>query len=811
MTGRRQLFLNRLYVLLFGAAVAALAWVWQYDSVPPDLMEHLSVAAGLRPPKDTTALLWQYIAAPLCQVVGIQAAETVLRVAGHVSLGVLAVLAFLLFEMIVPASLRRGEHVVWWWRAWVRFVLFQGAAIFCCSEPAWKTFRWLSPSALQALLVVLSVICVVMYFKSGRRSMLFSAFAVMGLLSADTPVGAVMLFGLVVLLYIRWRLYGVYAAPSQENPLANALLPWRLTLSFMGGALVGTALEVYAFGYLDGLAAFGWKAWSDYALAVPLRYLRALLEACSPAGMFIFFVVSVCPVLVELGFLKRATDDEKHLEYFDGLMFLVCGLIASSQLTDARALWFWTWAGEHGCVRDDVLKCVAVFLSSLTVMWALSVFTIELYLRNFRRITTLRFQDAAEAAGAAEAFATINRVQRIIRVVFFFLPVLILGCVIPFRAQRLERAMLGVVADATRETADECRAVDYLFTDGGLDAAVELAAAKQGGRLVTLSMMGGFEDPREIYLRTRGVTNAEDKVLLESGAPDALRMWVRTRPDKARDYAVQIGFELWQRDGRPMPACSGLVARPEGLEPEEAARGAEAGRALARRMLAIYGWGDPNTSVDRSLRNAFLFVQWRLAVLARHRANVYDQKGERDLAMEETRLADELDSNNVALDNIRATMTWASKRKLERMTAREGLRRWLNRADFALARPFALSVLDVSPDDPSANFAIGMDFFVQGQYTRAEAYLERCLKNRPNDPAVLNNIAQCRLRKGDPAGALPYAERALSILPDSPEIKRTVERIKAALADNAKAVEGTDPSRRSGRAGTRPGSADGSR
>ena len=781
MTGRRQIFLNRLYVLLFGAAVATLAWVWQFDSVPPDLMENLAVAAGLRPANGTTALLWQYVAAPLCRCFGIETAETVLRVAGHVSLGALAVLAVMLFEMIVPASLRRGEHVVWWWRAWVRIVLFQGAAIFCCSDPVWRTFGWFSPSALQALLVVLTVICVVVYFKNGRRPPLFAAFALTGLLSADTPVGAVILFGLIALLYIRWRLYGIGTSVVLENPLANALLPWRLTLSFLGGVIVGTALEVYAFGYLDGLAALGWKSWSDYALALPIRYLKALLNACSPAGMFIFFVVAVCPVLVELGFIKRATDDEKHLEYFDGMMFLVCCLIAFSQLTGANQLWFWTWAGEYGCVHDDVLKCVAVVLCSLAVLWAISVFTIELYLRNFRRITTLRFQDAAEAAGADEAFASLNRVQRLVRIVFFFLPVLILGCVIPFRAQYLERAMLGVVSDAARETAEECRDVEYLFTDGGLDAAVELAAAEKGGRLIALSMMGGAEDPREIYLRTRGVTNAEDKVLLESGAPDALRTWVRTRPDKAKSYAVQIGFELWQRDRLPMPSCSGLVARPEGLAPEEAARGAEAGRSLARRILAIYEWGNPEKTVNRSLRNAFMFIQWRLAILARHRANAYDEKGERDLAMDETHLADELDRRNAAIDNIRATMAWASKRKLERMTAREGLRVALNRADFALARVFALKILDAVPDDPSANFAVGMDFFVQRQYARAQTYLERCLESRPNDPAVLNNLAQCRLRQGDPEGALPYAERALEILPDAREVRRTVERIKSAI------------------------------
>ena len=782
MVGGRQAFLNRLYVLLFGAAVAALAWVWQFDSVPPDLMEHLSIAAGLRPPKDTTALLWQYIAAPLCRNLGLQTAETVLRVAGHVSLGVLAVLTVMLFEMIVPASLRRGEHVVWWWRAWVRIVLFQGVAIFCCSDPVWRTFGWFSPSALQALLVVLTTICVVIYFKVGRRPPLFAAFAIIGLLTADTPVGAVILFGLIALLYLRWRLFGRQMdVVKLENPLANALLPWRLTLSFLGGVIVGTVLEVYAFGQLDGLVVFGWKSWSDYALALPLRYLKALLNACSPAGIFIFLVVAVCPVLVELGFIKRATDDEKHLEYFDGLMFLVCCLIAFSQLTGANQLWFWTWAGEHGCVRDDVLKCVAAFLCSLAVLWALSVFTIELYLRNFRRITTLRFQDAAESAGAAEAFASLNRVQRVVRTVFLFLPVLILGCVIPFRAQRLERAMLGVVSDAARETAEECRDVKYLFTDGGLDAAVELAAAEKGRHLTALSMMGGSEDSREIYLRTRGVTNAEDKVLLKSGAPDALRTWVRTRPDKAKEYAVQIGFELWQRHGRPMPACSGLVARPEGLTAEEATRGAAAARALARRVLAIYEWGNPDGSIDRSLRNAFLFAQWRLAILARHRANAYDEAGESELAMEETQLADELDRKNAAIDNIRAMMSWASKRKVERMTAREALIMRINQRNFALARPAALSILEVSPDDPFANYAIGMDFVEQRQYARAQVYLERCLKSRPDDSVVLHNLALCHFKRGDPKAALPYAERALGIMPDSPVIKHTYERIKAAI------------------------------
>ena len=83
-----------------------------------------------------------------------------------------------------------------------------------------------------------------------------------------------------------------------------------------------------------------------------------------------------------------------------------------------------------------------------------------------------------------------------------------------------------------------------------------------------------------------------------------------------------------------------------------------------------------------------------------------------------------------------------------------------------------------------------MDYFVQKQYARAQAYLERCLKLRPNDPAVLNNLAQCHLRQGDFKGAMPYAERALEALPDSPEIKRTIERIEKGMQKEASGESG---------------------
>ena len=784
MTAGKQISRDRLYMLLLCAAISALAWAWEFDSPPPDLMDSLATAAGLRPPPAPLSLLWLHIAAPLCRMFGLSAACTVLRIAGHVALGLFAFLSAALFWMTLPSSLLRGGHVASWWRVAVRFVLYQGTVLLCFSDPVWNAFRWFTPLTLQILIATVAMVCCMVHFTTERRIPLLGAFALIGLLAADTPIGTVMFVLLVAALFVRrtLRRMGYVAVPQDNNPILNAYKQWRLTLALAFGLGVGLALEIGAFASHDGLAAFG-LTWGDYAWKFPITYLRALLSLCTPAGALIFTAVAVLPVLLSQHFIARATDVEKPLHYWHGVVFVMVGLIAFSQISGASPCWFWTWGDEGGCVRDGVLRCAAAFLCTLSVVWSLAVFTIELYLRNFRRIETLQYQDDIEDKGVAEAFAAAKRLQRVVRICLLVEPIIVFACVLPFRVQGLERAMLEAVASAARETADECRGADYIFTDGGLDAAVELAAAAAGQRLRALSLMGGATNPRELYLRTRGVTNASDRALLESGAADALRMWVRAHPEKAGTYAVQIGFELWRCDGRPMPECAGLVARPAGFAPGVAERGAAAGRDLAKRMLALYENGAPDDIPDRMLRDAFLFAQWRLAVLARHRANAYDERGETDLAMEETRLADALDRKNGALDRIRATMAWASRKKLERMTPQEGLKMGLSRANFALARVFALRVLDVSPDDPAANFALGMDFFVQKQYTRAQAYLERCRKRRPDDPAVLNNLAQCRIRLSDPVGALPYAERALEILPDSPEIKRTMERIKAALAE----------------------------
>ena len=769
-----------LYLLLLGAGVAALAWFWRFETPPPSLLEDLACAAGLRPPAEPLNLLWQTFAMPLCGWLGLPAACAVLRMAGHVSLGVVAIVACVLFEMLLPATLKRGEHVAAWWRTAVRFVVFQGAVFLCCSDPVWSAFRWFSPLSLQMLLASFSVLAFTAHMRYGWRWPLFPTFFLLGLLAVDTPEGAFLAIVAASTLGIRayCRANGLLAQISDQRvalPMA-----WYLTLAFVAGALLGGTAAVRTFGSAGGLEAFGWS-WGDLALDIPFRYIKAAMSASSILGWVLAVSVAILPLLVELELLRHATDEERRLLYIQGLAFAVFGVVAFSQLSGAKPLWFWTWTSGGEAIHSGLFLCGAVFLCALSVVWSLSVFTMELFFRNSRRIELRRHPDVGEDPAAAKVFAMERRMQRVVRTCLLLEPLVAVACTVPFRAQTVERAMLGVVADAAVETARECSDIGYIFTDGGLDAAVELAAAMEGRMLRALSLMGGAADPRAIFLRTRGIEDPEDKALLEIGAADALRTWVRSRPDKAGTFAVQIGFELWRRDGKPLPKCSGLVARPGGLSDEEAERGAAAGRALAKRVLGLYEAGRPDGIADHALRDAFLFAQWRLSVLSRHRANAYDSRGESALAMDETRMADALDKKNGALARIRDTMAWAGRKKLERMTPWEGLKLGLSKADFSLARVFALKVLDISPDDPSANFALGMDYFVQRQYVRAQAYLERCLVHRPDDPAVLNNLAQCCLRQGNPAAALPYAERAKKILPDSPEVNHTLERVREAL------------------------------
>jgi Flp pilus assembly protein TadD len=128
-------------------------------------------------------------------------------------------------------------------------------------------------------------------------------------------------------------------------------------------------------------------------------------------------------------------------------------------------------------------------------------------------------------------------------------------------------------------------------------------------------------------------------------------------------------------------------------------------------------------------------------------------------------------------------MDWIGTQRGMRLTPREGLNLGLKRADFKLARSYARQVLASDDTDLAANFALGMGYFTEKQYGRAETYLKKCLVKAPKEPAVLNNLAIVQLRLGNYAQAETNALRALKLYPDSTEIKTTLRHIRDAIND----------------------------
>ena len=76
---------------------------------------------------------------------------------------------------------------------------------------------------------------------------------------------------------------------------------------------------------------------------------------------------------------------------------------------------------------------------------------------------------------------------------------------------------------------------------------------------------------------------------------------------------------------------------------------------------------------------------------------------------------------------------------------------------------------------------MGMSYFMQEQFGRAEEYLQRCLKKNSKEPAVWNNIAVLQMRTGRLDDAMKNAKKALSLIPESAEVKDTIRQIEKAM------------------------------
>ncbi|MCR5414733.1 MAG: tetratricopeptide repeat protein [Kiritimatiellae bacterium] len=782
---------RRLCAILLGAGVALFAWLTgNSDVFPPELWDEMSVAAGLRPPAGPMPGIWRAAVSLLLDCAGVERTLGILHALGPVSLGLLASFMYLFLGEVMPVSLklRMGK---WGGSRWVvQLLLMQGALCFVMSAPVWRAGRVFSTEMMLLLagVILMDVFCWAL--RGGRPAVAILMSAAAGFFAADTVFAFVLPPAFSAFVKKNLDTPGVKVKDEFRNPLLRLLAFRRIFTAFFFMWFAGIWLNTRHFWGNGGLAARDWTKFM-YFLHYLHGYALELLEAATPLGWALIVIAVAAPFVIAVSLARVATDDDRLLSCAVGFLYLIVGVFSFTQSTGWTSSWFWLWGDAPQQVSSRFLLCGCLFLSSVTVTLAFCVVGVEFYFRSDSRVAQSRFEDAVEKIkNWPKVVASIRRTERIVRTALVYEPVVVLAVLAAPKFSSAEREAARLVNDCIRQTAEECGSARLLFTDGLMDSAVEFAAMRQGGRLKALSMIAGGT-PYERCLRTRGETDDEDRQMLESGAADALRTWVKEGDERASDIAVQVGIELWRRNGLAVPEYGGLVARTAPFPEEERERAAAAARSLAARALDLHADGSAGDISDPSLAEMLSVAEWRLARMCRMRADAADAAGRGDESVAETELAEALDNVNAVWRRIRDSMEWTEPQGATRFTPREGMKHWLARGDFGMARIYALRLLRAKPYDSAANFAVGMSYFEEEKYNRAEAYLKRSLERKPDEPAALNNIAVIQANLGRLEEAETNALKAASLNPDSSEIRSTLAEIRRRLEARGESRDGS--------------------
>ena len=756
--------------LVLSSALAVVAFlaaaVWSVPGLPAGAWEGYAVAVGVRPAVHVargycTFLSW------LANVVGGPAA---LKCMGHVFLAAVAACAYLICRELLT-FLMVGRPQQSRLRSCVTTVASALASVcLVFSGPVWMEGQFFTEDGLLTLLVVLSVGLFLSFLKWGRLRHAILLGLLLGVLAAESFVGLVLL---VVFVCVSAVL--VKSLPEVEsrilNPASLALCKWMFTLLFLTGLGAGVAVNLEVFRTFGGMRV-------DGVGSLPLKYISDywgfLANASTFGGWMLWTLVFLLPCVGLVVRFPSAADEEVPLGYVTGIVVVCCGAIAFSQCCGFPALWFWTYFP----IKSGHLHSLGVFMAILAIALSLSAVGVETFCRDHRRLVRQFLgEDSVELSPRHNA-----AFLRILRVLAFLLvPVLLAAVVAPGMPRAALIELSKVANDAVGAMVTESEGARLMFTDGCLDAALETEARRRGKDLTCVSLMGG-DAPFDVYLRTRALEgDGEDRYALGLDGGVCLRTWIRDKPERLRDVACQMGFDLWKREGKAIPPVGGFLSRPTGwADPSVRTGGVAAAHALAERILDIHSRRLPNACADRSVLDAFFAVQWRVARMCFYRAENLDHAGDAEGALKEGNLAKRLNDCNETFLRISSIMQRRSEKMQSRLTPREGLQLALSRADFRMAKVFSDVILNGDEDDPDANFAQAMYYVRTKQFARAAEFLKRALIRRPNEPALYNNLAMVELETGELESALKHANKALELIPDSSEVKNTLSRIRAA-------------------------------
>jgi len=760
--------------LIIAAALAVATFfgltIWSYPSLSPALWQETAVATGVRPAVNVLPGYFTFVASVVHSIFGANAGTAMLRFLGHVSLALIAALVYATIrEMLVfimrarPQRSARRTIVV-------KIASLVGTVAFICTDPVWNAGQSLSEPTILIALTLGAIEFYFLFLRKGAIRYAYICALMLGLLSAESPMGFVFLAAFVALNFVVLKVLPILESPF-FRPEVIAVGKWYMTFIFMAAFIAGILLNCWTYVAHGGLDAIGASVGS-----IPLDYLLAywgrLSHAADLTGWILLIGACITPFVVTIVRFPSASDEEVFLSYSTGMVFLFCGIVALLQSGPIPELWFWSYSNNI----SPYLLSVGVLLAAVTVAGGVMILGVDSLCRDHLHLAIQQFgadDDEVDAPKVSSRLSTMIR-----RTGMIVIPTVLVLLMLPGREKSATRAVLAVVRDAISEMVDESGDAEYMFSDGNLDVPIELYSHFKGGSLKCLSMMGGGS-PYKVYLRTRGLTeDKEDKFSFTFDAAMGLRSWIRDRPEKLKSCVVQLGHDLWKRDGKPLPPVGGIISRPLGwADDAERVAGVERARALAERALAICAAGLKDCT-DKETRRAFWNVLWRLSRACTYRGERADLAGDAATAIAESDLAAKLNDVNETYKEMIQNIRKQGDRMSQQLTTREGLQLALVRADFTMGKLYAETILAAEPDNADANFAMGMYYLKERQLTRAEEYLKRCLIRKPNEPAVYNNLAMIQLELGKLDAAEVNVQKALKIIPGS-----------AAVIDTQKAIE----------------------
>lgn len=765
-----------------GVFSAVLLWALSYRGLHPSAWSDCAVAAGIRPPTAIFPGLWRALSAAIYSLLGIGAGNQFAALSGKALGGLTVALVYMTFREIVAILVRINEPPRIWKTVLSRAVCLTAAILFLAADPFWTLAQACTAEMFDFALFAAAVFCFAHFLGAGTVRPIYWGMWLLGLFCAESPIGFMALIAFWLMFYLLLRHGGIFHVQLLE-PLKQQSSKWYLTFFWAVGFIAGVAVNVLGFKAMDGLAA------NALALGdLPLRYCSQMWTAfvgfANAGGWLVGIALAVLPFMLAIGLLRRATDVEYFMSYHIGIIFFIAGCLAYTQLASLQPLWLWT-IDKSIAVNDRIVLACCSFMSAATVLSALVVTLIDAFCRDHRFLAqqiTGEIDEADRSAAPARSLAVRSTV-------FILVGAALLAGALTGRRQPKTMRMLAIVDDFVRETVNEAGDAKWLFTGGEFDNAIELEAARRGRSLKCIPLLPGIS-ARSRYLLEQAMTDEEDRLSAAAGGANVLSTWHRDKPERMRQSAFQVGFELWsKRSGRAYPPLSGVLARVEWPDAEACAAGLSAGLSLFERVLKIYTDGGPVKVAGKLVNDLFVHVQWRLARLARVRSEAYDHQGDTERARQELAMAETLDERNLSVQELIERLARAREHTMRQMTPREGLHFALVRADFALARRYAEPILDAAPSDVDANFAMGMSYLVEEQYGRAEEYLQHCLMRAPKEPAFWNNIAVIQYRMGRLREARQNAVEAQRLAPDSVEVRDTLKLIDEAIAKEAKGDE----------------------